>query len=132
MFTASLPGNRRRIVPWFAWRGPHRKHFSLYCCHVLKEVFTGRRIETAVLLLLPVFVVVRMFTDIRLLLRNLATDSLRRICLCGNLFTNRLPSNGCTYKSIKTAEGNWVLRILLRFECLRTETSGKNVLNFEL
>jgi hypothetical protein len=33
-------------------------------------VFTGRRIETAVLPLLPVFVAVRMFTDIPLLLQK--------------------------------------------------------------
>jgi hypothetical protein len=31
-----------------------------------------------------------------LLLRNLATDCLPRICLCGNLFTNPLSSNECT------------------------------------
>jgi hypothetical protein len=48
----------------------------------------GRRIETAVLLLLPVFVAVRMFTDIPLLLRNLTTNCWPRICLRGNLFTN--------------------------------------------
>jgi hypothetical protein len=48
-------------------------------------VFTGRRIETVVLLL-PVFVAVRMYRDIPLLLRNLATDCLPRICLRGNSF----------------------------------------------
>jgi hypothetical protein len=52
----------------FAWRGPYRKQFPLYCSEVLKRVFTGRRIETAVLLLLPVFFAVRIFTDIPLLL----------------------------------------------------------------
>jgi hypothetical protein len=34
----------------------------------LKELFTGRRIETAVLLLSPAFVAVRMFTGVPLLL----------------------------------------------------------------
>jgi hypothetical protein len=62
----------------------------------LKGVFTSRRIETTVLLLLIVFVAVRMFTDIRLLLRNLATDCLPRICLCWNLFTSPLPGNAST------------------------------------
>jgi hypothetical protein len=52
-------------------------------------VFTGRRIETATLLLLPVLVAVRMFTDIPVLFRNLATDCLPRICLRGKLFTSR-------------------------------------------
>jgi hypothetical protein len=61
----------------FAWHGPHRKQFSLYC-HILNGGVTGLRIGTAVLLLLPVFVAVRMFTHIPLLLRNLATDSLSR------------------------------------------------------
>jgi hypothetical protein len=61
---------------------------------------TSRRIETAVLLLLSVFVAVRMFTDIPLLLRNLATDCLPRICLRGNLFTNPLPGNALTYRNI--------------------------------
>jgi hypothetical protein len=37
-------------------------------------MFTGRRIETAVILLLPVLAAVRIFTDIPLLMRNLATD----------------------------------------------------------
>jgi hypothetical protein len=60
------------------------------------EAFTGRRTEIAVLLLLPVFVAVRMFTDIPLLLRNLATDCLPRICLRGNLFTNTLAGNALT------------------------------------
>jgi hypothetical protein len=31
-----------------------------------------------------------------LLLHNLATDCLPRICLCGHSFTNTPPSNGCT------------------------------------
>jgi hypothetical protein len=35
-------------------------------------------------------------TQLHLLLLNLATDSLPRICLRGNLFTNPLPRNGCT------------------------------------
>jgi hypothetical protein len=34
------------------------------------------------------------------LLRNLATDYLPRICLRGNLFTKTLPSNGCTCNNI--------------------------------
>jgi hypothetical protein len=80
----------------FAWRGQHRKQFSLYCCHILRGVFTGRHIETAVLLLLSIFVVVRMFTDTPLLLRNLATDCLSRICLRGNLVSNPLPGNAFT------------------------------------
>jgi hypothetical protein len=63
----------------------------------LRGVFTGVRRETPVLLLLPVFVAVGMFTDIPLLLRNLATDCLPRICLRGNLFTNPLPSNQWEY-----------------------------------
>jgi hypothetical protein len=41
-------------------------------------VFTGRRIEIAVFLLFPVFVAVRMFADIPLLLRNIATDKFTR------------------------------------------------------
>jgi hypothetical protein len=36
-------------------------------------------------------------TQPHLLLRNLATDCLPRICLRGNLFTNTLPNNGCIY-----------------------------------
>jgi hypothetical protein len=43
---------------------------------------------------------VRMFTVVPLLLCNLATDCLPRICLHGNLFTNLLPSNGCTCHNI--------------------------------
>jgi hypothetical protein len=34
------------------------------------------------------------------LLSNLATDCLPRICLRGNLFTNPLPSIGCTCNNI--------------------------------
>jgi hypothetical protein len=36
----------------------------------LREMFTGRRIETAVFLLFPVFVAMKMFADIPLLLRT--------------------------------------------------------------
>jgi hypothetical protein len=39
-------------------------------------------------------------TQLPLLLRNLATDCLLRICLRGNLFTNTLPSNGCICNNI--------------------------------
>jgi hypothetical protein len=87
----------------FAWRWRHRKHSFPYIVvtFLRGEVFTGRRIETAVLLLLPVFVAVRMFTDLPLFLRNLATDCLPRICLRGNLFTKPLPSNGCICNSIQ-------------------------------
>jgi hypothetical protein len=53
----------------------------------LRGLFTDRRIETAVLLLLE-------------LLRNLATDCLPRICLCGNLFTNLLPGDALTCHNI--------------------------------
>jgi hypothetical protein len=56
--------------------------------------------KTAVLLL-PVFIAVRIFTDIPLLLRNLATDYLPRICLRGNLFTNPLPGNALTCHNIR-------------------------------
>jgi hypothetical protein len=35
------------------------------------------------------------------LLRNVATECLPRICLLGNLLTNPLPSNGCTFNNIK-------------------------------
>jgi hypothetical protein len=80
----------------FALCRPHRKQFPLYCCHVLRGVFTGRCIETAVLLLLPVFIAMRMFTDIPPPLCNLATDCLPRICLRGNLFTSPLPGNALT------------------------------------
>jgi hypothetical protein len=53
----------------FAWRGSHRKHsFPYIVVTFLRGVFTGRHIETAALLLLPVYVAVRMFTDIPLLL----------------------------------------------------------------
>jgi hypothetical protein len=38
--------------------------FTLYCCHVLKGAVYCHCIETAILLLLPVSVAVRMFTDI--------------------------------------------------------------------
>jgi hypothetical protein len=50
----------------FAWRRPCRKHRFPYIVDTFLRgwVFTGRRIETAVLLLLSVFVAVRMFTDI--------------------------------------------------------------------
>jgi hypothetical protein len=50
----------------FAWREPQKKtRFPLYCYHVFKGggLFTGRRMETAFLLLLPEFVAVRKFTD---------------------------------------------------------------------
>jgi hypothetical protein len=60
----------------FAWHGLHRKQLPLYCCYILKGVFTGHCIATAVLLLLPVFIAVRMFTDIPLQLPNLAKDCL--------------------------------------------------------
>jgi hypothetical protein len=39
-------------------------------------------------------------TQFHLLVRNLATDCLPRICLRGNLFTNKLPSNGSTSNNI--------------------------------
>jgi hypothetical protein len=39
-------------------------------------------------------------TQLPLLLRGLATNYLRRICLRGNLFTNTLPRNGCTCNNI--------------------------------
>jgi hypothetical protein len=39
-------------------------------------------------------------TLLPLLLCDLAIGCLPRICLCKNLFTNTLPSNGCTCKSI--------------------------------
>jgi hypothetical protein len=53
----------------FAWRRPHRKHsFSYIVVKFLRGVLTGRRIETAVLLFLPIFVAVWMFTYITLLL----------------------------------------------------------------
>jgi hypothetical protein len=60
-------------------------------------VFTGHGIETAVFILLLVFVAVRMFTEIPLLLRNLATNCLPRICLRGNVSTNPLPGNTLTF-----------------------------------
>jgi hypothetical protein len=83
-------------------------------------VFIGRRMETAVLLLLPVFVAVRMFTDIPLLLRNLATDSLPRICLRENLFTNPLPGNALTcHNTLKW----YILKINFHFEPKSVEPS---------
>jgi hypothetical protein len=39
-------------------------------------------------------------TQLPLLLRNLATDCLPRVCLRGNSFTNSLPCKGCTYNNI--------------------------------
>jgi hypothetical protein len=70
VFTDSLPGNRRPIVLCVCLaRTTKKTQFPLYCYHVLKVgVFTGRRIETAVHQLLPVFVAVRMFTKFPLLL----------------------------------------------------------------
>jgi hypothetical protein len=47
----------------------------------VRGVFTGPHIETAVPLLLPVFIAVRMYMDIPLLLRNLATDCLPTRCV---------------------------------------------------
>jgi hypothetical protein len=38
--------------------------------HVLKEGFTGRRTEMVFLILLPIFIAVRLFTDISLLLKK--------------------------------------------------------------
>jgi hypothetical protein len=61
---------------------------------LLEGVFTGNHIEMAVHLLLPVFIAMRMFTHISLLLHNLAADCLPRICLHGNIFTKPLPTNG--------------------------------------
>jgi hypothetical protein len=55
----------------------------------LKGVFTGRRIETAVLLLLPVFVAVKMFTAIPLLLRNLATTLYQESAFAGTCLPTR-------------------------------------------
>jgi hypothetical protein len=53
----------------FAWLEPHGKHsFTYIVVTFLRGVFTSRRIETELLLLLPIFVAVRMFTDIPLLL----------------------------------------------------------------
>jgi hypothetical protein len=79
----------------FAWRGPHRKHsFPYIVITFLRGVFTGRRIEAAVLLMLPVFIAVRMFTDIPLLLRNLATDCLPRIFLRGTCLPTRCLTMG--------------------------------------
>jgi hypothetical protein len=43
-------------------------------------------------------------TELPLLLRDLATDCLPRICLRGNLFNNTLPNNGCTCSNIKTTD----------------------------
>jgi hypothetical protein len=60
--------NRFSLFSAFAWSGPHRKHsFPYIVATFLTGVFTGCRIRTAVLLLLPVFVAARMFTDIPLL-----------------------------------------------------------------
>jgi hypothetical protein len=38
-------------------------------------------------------------TRLPILSRDLATDCLPRVCLRENLFTNTLPSNGCTFNS---------------------------------
>jgi hypothetical protein len=96
---------RMRIYSFIAWHCPrflgadHTENRFPYIVTFLKRVFTGRLIETAVILLLPVFVV-KMFTDIPLLLRNLATGSTPWICLRVNLFTNPFPSKGCTFNNI--------------------------------
>jgi hypothetical protein len=100
---------RMRVYSFVAWQytsycsvhllGADHIEYSLLCIVVTFlrwGVFAGRRIETVVLLLLPVFVAVRMFTDIPLLLRNLATDCLSRVCLRWNLFTNPTPGNALT------------------------------------
>jgi hypothetical protein len=66
-----LPGNRRPIVPCVCLAQTERKYsFPFIVFTLLRGVFTGRRIETAVLLLLPVFFAVRMFMDILLLLQK--------------------------------------------------------------
>jgi hypothetical protein len=62
VYTASLLTTDALLFRAFGWRGLHRTQF------LSGGVFSGRRIETAVLLFLPVFVAVRMFTDIPLLL----------------------------------------------------------------
>jgi hypothetical protein len=63
-------------------------------CHMSDCEFTG---------LLPALGVAWMTqkTQPHLVLRNLATDCLARICLHGNLFTNLLPSNGCTCNNMQ-------------------------------
>jgi hypothetical protein len=70
------------------------------------EVFIGRLIETAALVLLPVFVAVRMFMDIPLSLRNLATDCVPIIRLHGNLFTNKLRGDALTCHNIQRLLGS--------------------------
>jgi hypothetical protein len=102
MCTETLPRNGLHNPVILRLLGADRiqNNFPYTVAHL--EVFTDRRIETAVILLLPVFVAMRMFTDIPLLMRNLATDCLPRICLRGNLSTNPLPSNGCTCNNIIT------------------------------
>jgi hypothetical protein len=78
----------------FAWRRPHRKHSFPYIVVTFSTgVFTGSRIKTAILLLL----------------RNLATDFLPRICLRGNLFTNPLPGNNALTYHVKVKRQNWPL-----------------------
>jgi hypothetical protein len=69
MFAASFRGNRRPIVPCVCLaRATWKAQFPYIVVTFLRGgVFTGPRIETAVLLLLPVFIAVRMFTDIPLL-----------------------------------------------------------------
>jgi hypothetical protein len=49
-------------------RVSHNNGFHIVVTFLRGKVFTGRRIETAILLLLPIFGAVRMFTDIPLLL----------------------------------------------------------------
>jgi hypothetical protein len=95
-----MPGSRRPKVMCVAWRRRNRKQFPLHFYHFPRGVFTDRGIETAVLLFLPVFVAVRIFTDIPLLLCNLTTNCLPKISLRGNLFTSRLPGNDLTCHSM--------------------------------
>jgi hypothetical protein len=102
MFTETLPRNEfhNPVVLLLLGADSIENNFPYTVAYL--EVFTGRRIETAVLLLLPVFFAVRTFTDNFLLLRNLVTDCLPIICLRGNLLTNALLVNGLTCHSIHT------------------------------
>jgi hypothetical protein len=110
VFTETLPRNGLHNPVVLLLLGADRTEKIFPYTVAYFKVFTRRRIETTILLLLPVFFAVRMFTDIPLLLRNLAKDCSRRVCLRGNLFTNPLPGNALTCHIIHTVKKGDVLK----------------------
>jgi hypothetical protein len=66
-------------------------------------------------------------TQLFLLLRNQAKGYSARICLCGNYFTNTLPSNGCTCKyAMNTERARGKLEVIQN--CCKKTGNGRDQL----